>query len=401
MFKDRLLTNTQLSRYVVFTLLFQMGMAISLASMPIYFKHENAIPAYGVAYAVMAITGAFSFIYGMVVDRIGFAKALLFGVLLYAVALSMRVFTHPVIAIVTAVMAGVGASTAILANRSWVLQMVEDDTSNTTELTAIRSMVVNVGMLLGAGIVSLAVYLFGVVYFWLLLLAGGFVFGSALLVYQNYQSTKKTTPTNHIKETLPIKNILTIPVCLFILANVVVGIYTGLFKPYVILMLIDYGASESKSIFIHLLTTVVSIVSGFFILKYNHILKNIPFMGFMMSMIGLALVFVMMSIGLSYQLGFWVLVIDVFARSLFLSLSGVFEEVLEYELLDKSTLAMTLGFTQTAFLAGDAIGSLITSLWVVPQGRDDYVQICVFCAVLVLIQAVVMLIVRGLACTQR
>lgn len=121
-------TNPDVRRYALFTLLFQMGMAISLASMPIYFKNENAISAYGMAYSVMAVTGAFSFIYGMFVDKIGFAKALLFALLLYAIALSMRVFTHPVIAVMTAIMAGIGASTAILANRSWVLQISQDNT---------------------------------------------------------------------------------------------------------------------------------------------------------------------------------------------------------------------------------------------------------------------------------
>lgn len=118
MIKEIFFANPNVKRYAFFMLFFQMGMAISLASMPIYFKNENAISAYGMAYSVMAVTGAFSFVYGMFVDKIGFAKALLFALLLYALALSMRVFTHPVVAVMTAIIAGVGASTAILANRS-------------------------------------------------------------------------------------------------------------------------------------------------------------------------------------------------------------------------------------------------------------------------------------------
>lgn len=197
-------------------LFFQMGMAISLASMPIYFKNENAISAYGMAYSVMAVTGAFSFVYGMFVDKIGFAKALLFALLLYALALSMRVFTHPVIAVMTAIIAGVGASTAILANRSWVLQISEDSTQNTTKLTAMRSMIVNIAMLVGTGLVSLAVYVFGSIYFWLLLMAGGFVFMSSVFAYQNIKFDKLKKVAIRPKEKISIKNILTLSTILFI-----------------------------------------------------------------------------------------------------------------------------------------------------------------------------------------
>lgn len=397
MIKNNFFATPNLTRYTLFTLLFQIGMAVSLAAMPIYFKNENAISAYGMAYSVMAVTGAFSFIYGLFVDRIGFAKALVIGIVLYGVALSLRVFTHPVIAVMTAIMAGIGASTAILANRSWVLQIAETSTQNTTELTAMRSMLVNIAMLIGTGLVSLAVFLFGSVYFWLLLLAGGLIFASGFLAYQNYRITKITINTNHATQKISIKNALTLPVFLFILANVVVGIYTGLFKPYLILMFVEYGVSESKSVFIYLMTTVMSILAGMGLLKFNHYVKNIPFIGFFIAMIGLIVAFAIMSVGLSYEFGLWVLVIGALARTLFLSLSSSFEQVLEYELLDKATLAMALGFTQTAFLAGDALGSLITSMWVIPKNANDYAQICLYCAVLAGVHMVVIFVLKCLA----
>lgn len=396
MIKNNFFATPNLTRYTLFTLLFQIGMAVSLAAMPLYFKNENAISAYGMAYSVMAVTGVFSFVYGLFVDRIGFAKALVIAIILYGIALSMRVFTHPIIAIMTAIMAGIGASTAILANRSWVLQISETSTQNTTELTAMRSMLGNMSILIGTGLVSLAVYVFGSVYFWLLLLAGGLVFGSGFLAYQNHQITKAQNTAQPIKEKTSIKNAMTLPVWLFILANVVVGFYTGLFKPYLILMFVEYGVSESKSVFIYLMTTVVSIIAGMALLKFNNYVKNIPFIGFFGSMLGLIVAFVVMSVGLSYELGLWVLVIGALARTLFLSLSSSFEQVLEYELLDKATLAMALGFTQTAFLAGDALGSLITSLWVIPKNASDYAQICLYCAVLAGVHMAVIFGLKGL-----
>lgn len=382
MIKGIFFANSNVKRYAFFMLFFQMGMAVSLASMPIYFKNENAISVYGVAYSVMALTGAFSFIYGMFVDRIGFVRALLFALLLYATALSMRVVTHPVIAVMTAIMAGIGASTAILANRSWVLQISEHSTQNTTELTAMRSMIANIAMLVGTGLVSLTVYAFGSIYFWLLLLAGGFVFASSFFAYQNIEANKSNKTTIKPKEKISVKNILTLSVVLFILSNLIVGFYVGLFKPYLILMFVEYGASESKSVFIYLMTTVMSIFVNILLLKYNKKFKNIPFVGFFVTMIGCILSFLVMSFGLYYGLGLWVIVLATLARSAFTGLSSSFEEVLEYEFLDKATLAMALGFTQTSFLAGDAIGSLVTSLWIVPKNVENYAQVCLYCAVL-------------------
>lgn len=169
-----------ITRYSAFSLCFQMGMAISLAAMPVYFKQQDAVSVYGSAYAVMAVAGAFSFVYGFLIDKIGFARALLFGALLYAIALSMRVFTEPVIAIITAIMAGAGASTAMLANRSWTLHISESSAHNTTELTAMRSILASGAMLVGTGLVSLFAYLFENVYAYLLLLAGILVFVAAL-----------------------------------------------------------------------------------------------------------------------------------------------------------------------------------------------------------------------------
>lgn len=380
--KDNFFATPSLARYTLFTLLFQTGMAVSLAAMPVYFRNENAISAYGMAYSAMAITGAFSFVYGWFVDKIGFAKALIFGVLLYGLALSLRIITHPIVAVMVAIMAGVGASVAILANRSWVLELSETSSQNTTQLTAMRSMIINGAMLTGSGVVSLVAYVFGAVYFWLLLLAGGLIFVASFLAYQNYQSDKHK-PVAPQTQKPSLKTTLTLPALLFIGANLLVGIYTGLFKPYLILMFVDYGISESKSVFIYLLTTAMSILAGFLLLKYNTIFKNIPFIGFFGSMLGLIGAFLLLIVGLKVEFGLWLLVLAVLVRSLCLSFSSAFEQILEYDLLNKATLGVVLGFTQTAFLAGDALGSLFTSLWIIPKNANDYVQICLYCAILV------------------
>lgn len=396
-------SHASLKWYAFFTLFFQMGMAVSLAAMPLYFKHENALAAYGMAYSVMAVTGAFSFAYGLFVDRIGFAKALMFGLLLYAFALSMRVFTSPMIAIMTAIMAGVGASTALLAKRAWIFHISQSDDNNTTQLTAINSILGNASTLIGTALVSVAVFLFGSVYFWLLLLAGLLVLVAAFFARHNlnpsptFNSTSNpstnansNTPSNKSSSAMQtVRQTWTVFVGLFVLANFVMGVYVGLFKPYLILMFVDYGVPESKSVFIFLLTTLMTIVVNAWLLKHHYWVKNTPFVGYFVAMAGYVSSFLLMAIGLYFELGLWLLVLAVLARSAFSGLAVSFEEVLEYELFDKAVLATVLGLTQTAFLAGDAAGSLLTSLWIVPKNSDDYARLCLYSAALAVVHVAV------------
>lgn len=411
MIKQYFFANTHLSRYTLFTLLFQGGMALSLAAMPLYFKNQNAVSAYGMAYSAMAITGALSFVYGVFVDKIGFARALFIGAILYAIALSMRLLTTPILAVMTAVMAGIGASLTILANRSWVLQLSQADNQNTTQLTAMRSILMNAGMLFGTALVAILVYVLGDIYHYLLIMASGLVLIAALFAYQNityyHPKTSNHNPINHRTETtnhtqpnrLFKSSLLTLPIVLFVVSDFIAGLYTGLFKPYLILMFVDYGLSEPLSVVVFLFTNLVSIVAGVVLLRYNLWFKNRSLMGFFISMWLLVLVYLGMAWLLNanldnLKLSLVVLVMIVLCRSVFLSMSSNFEQVLQYDLLNKSVLAAALGLTQTAFLAGDALGSLITSLWVVPKNNHDYAQICLYCAVLVFVQMGVMLAIR-------
>lgn len=396
MLKQHFFATPAIARYSTFSLYFQMGMAISLAAMPVYFKQQDAVSVYGSAYAVMAVAGAFSFVYGFLIDRIGFAKALLFGALLYAIALSMRIFTEPVIAIITAIMAGAGASTAMLANRSWTLSISESSTHNTTELTAMRSILASGAMLVGTGLVSLLAYLFENVYAYLLLLAGALVFVAALFTrHLGKDSTQRSNTKNNNKNKdqpkaqTTVKGSLSLAVLLFVFSDFIAGIYTGLFKPYLILMFIDYGMSESASVFIFLLTTLVSVVSGVVLLKYQHVFKHRAFISFYVSIAGLMAAYFLMSFVLKTQMAVYLLMLITLMRSLCLSLSGTFEQVVQYDLLDKTSLGVALGFTQTAFLAGDALGALITGLWFMPEHVGDYAKICLCCGLLVVVQLLI------------
>lgn len=200
-------------------------------------------------------------------------------------------------------------------------------------------------------------------------------------------------PINN-KSQVSLRQLITLPVLLFAGSSLIGGIYTGLIKPYLILMFVDYGMAESGSIFVFLGTVFVAMLANFALLRYHHLIKQSAFAGFFVAMIALVLIYLGLSYVLSLQLGFVSLIIIVMLRSACLSLTASFEQVLQYDMLDASILAVALGLMQTAFLAGDAIGSLITSLWIIPKNAADYADLFRYSTVLIVIELLMILGVK-------
>lgn len=366
--------------YYIVIFLYQLGMTLSTTAMPIYFKNENAVSVYGVAYSVMAISGAFSFVYGIWVDKIGFIKALWFGIFVYGIALLCRTITTPAIAIMIAIIAGIGASTAGIAIRNWTLYLSQNSNKNSTQLTASRSLLNNLAMFVGTGLVSLLAFYFANIYFDMLLLAGLMVLSAGGLVFcllkdQQIALLKKEATKKSYKN-------LSKPAILIICITFLGGIHIGLLKPYLILMFIDFGLSESKSVFVFLLTTLTSMAMTSVLLKYNQYFKHYAYIGFLISELLLAVVFLLLAVVLAYYSSLWLLIILAILRSGLLSLSVCFDEVFQYEILDKDNIGLVIGFLGTAFLVGDAVGSLITSTFIIPNTPKDYAMICVLCAIM-------------------
>lgn len=393
---------TNLFRYHTLAFLYFMAMTLSLTVMPIYFKNHHAISAYGLAYSVMAITGAFSFIYGLWVDKFGYLKMLIFSILVYGVALGLRVFTDTYIAIVVAMMAGIGASTGAICIRSWTAEIARVGTQNSTKLTATRSVVNNASILAGTGIVSVLLWILpkfyvGDYYFVMLLLASAIMILPLSLALINYKQSLQTLIIEKaINQSDTQKKSYHIGVfAYFLIATTAIsGIYTGMIKPYLILMFIDYGMSESKAVSMYLFTTATSMATGILLLKFNEYFKNIPFVGLIICEIILALVFFGLAFVLSGNFPLWVLTALVMTRSGMLSLALCFDEVLQYQLLKKETMAFAMGLLGTAFLVGDAMGSLLTGTLIIPKNITDYVPIFIACGVLALINVVIVIVLK-------
>lgn len=393
---------TNLFRYHTLAFLYFMAMTLSLTAMPIYFKNHNAISAYGLAYSVMAMTGAFSFIYGLLVDKVGYLKMLIFSILLYAIALGLRIFADTYMAIIVAIMAGIGASTGAICIKSWTAEIARHGTQNSTKLTATRSVVNNASVLTGTGIVSVLLWLLpkfytGDYYLAMLLLASVIMIVPLFLAIINYKQALPTLSlekSNQVLETYKKSYNIGIFAYFLIATTAISGIYTGMIKPYLILMFIDYGLSESKAVSMYLFMTATSMVTGILLLRFNEFFKNIPFVGLVACEIILALVFFGLAFVLSGHFPLWVLIVLVMLRSGMLSLALCFDEVLQYRLLKKETMAFAMGLLTTAFLIGDAIGSLLTGTFIVPKQIEDYIWIFNACGCLALVNVAVILLLK-------
>lgn len=388
-------------RYYTLTFLYFMAMTLSSTAMPIYFKNHQAVSAYGIAYSVMAITGAFSFIYGLWVDKVGYHKMLAISIFIYAISLALRVITDTPIAIMVAIMGGIGASIGAICIRSWTAELARTGIQNSTKLTATRSIVNNASILLGSGLVSLLIWLLpklytGDYYFAMLLIASAVMIiplSLAIINYKNQANTLQPTNTDNKNKSYH----LGILAYLLIAITAISGIYSGMIKPYLILMFIDYGLSESKAVMMYLFMTATSMATGFLLLKFNEFFKNIPFIGLLGCEVILALVFFGLAIVLGGGFPLWVLIGLVMLRSGMLSLAMCFDEVLQYQLLKKETIAFAMGLLTTAFLIGDAIGSLLTGTFIVPQSIDDYIGIFNGCGILALGNVGLILLLKKLA----
>lgn len=435
---DSIPLDTNTRHYYRFVFLFQLAMALSITAMPLYFKAQNAISAYGMAYSAMAITGGFSFIYGQWVDKLGYAKALIIGTLLYAIALMLRLITHPVIAVMVAILAGIGACMALLSIQNWTAQLSSttntdsNSQSNTTKLAATRRLISQGASLIGTGSVSLLIIVLANSYPTIILLAGLLAMGSVLLlpspwlvikcaltgIFAPSKTKNRTTPRHCLTKTLhpnlskqdlpqstsqaPTPTAtptlkqrwfsLNTPIAYLLLGyTLLIGIYTGLLKPYMMLLLIDYGIAESQSVLVYFAMTVSSMLTYMLMIRYHKKLQAIFIQGFLTSEIIATLICAILGYALWQMLSVWLIIALMLFRNISFSISSTFSEISEYQLIDKDKLAILLGFSQTLFLIGDALGSLITSLLLIPNNPTDYAIICFCCAMVALINSFIII----------
>lgn len=375
-------------------------MIVSTTIMPLYFKENNALFSYGFAYSAMALSGALSFFYGKIVDKYGWRKIILIGTIIYCIALFGRIFTNIYLSVFFAFIGGLGASLTLLSIRSW---MVEKNNNETLKKSAIiRNMVVQFSTFIGMLLVLILSFFkdeINNIYFYILVFSSFIIFLSSLFFFFYKKNIDKNIDNkNNLKEVKNFKKIeWSIVVLCILISSVISGLYTGIIKPYIIIILVDQGLSDSYSLVIYMTMTFVQILSTSILLKNSNKFNHSSINSLIFFELMLCLLYVFMFLSISFNWGLFLFVTFFLIRSIILSITTCFEEILHYEFLDKDIMASLIGFVQTCFLIGDSLGSLISTILI----KNNYAFIFIISGILVFFNVLVFFKLKKLSVSRK
>ncbi|MCY2037396.1 MFS transporter [Klebsiella pneumoniae] len=111
--------------------LFLFPMWMSKTLQPLYWDLENKLDLFSASYVSMAIAGTFSLLYAGIVRKLGIRTGLIIGYVFYAVGLILRAYpVNLTVAILTGLIAGIGASVTGLALKGLLLEIKEEKRKN-------------------------------------------------------------------------------------------------------------------------------------------------------------------------------------------------------------------------------------------------------------------------------
>lgn len=351
----------------VFSALFAAGMWMSKIAQPLHFEQEGALVAFGAGYAAMAVAGGFSFALGALADRIGGLVAVRLGALAYAAGIAGRVFTDLVPAIGFSVLAGVGASLALVGIRPWIRSAAS--AGDIPKVVGGRNFGNQLGVFVGtlgaAGIFALSGQGDGgnrVA----LLVAPVLVVGSVIWLFASGRQRGRTgqaaTPTGGRTasadgRTAP--RLVGLAVRLGVI-GLLSGFYVSLITPYVPLYLTKAGASQSVAAIVVALMSVAQLATSAVLAKRSTAKKPFGLFVVTEAVAGVLAVTLSLTLSLSFTLVAAILIV----RAAFISIAVIAEETIQYAVIPGSAAGFVFGVSQTAFLVGDAVGGAVGApLW--------------------------------------
>lgn len=338
------------AQLTVFSLLFAAGMWMSKVAQPLHFENANAMAAFGIGYAVMAIVGGLSFAWGAIADRIGGLAAVRMGAAVYAIGIGGRVLTDIVPAIAFSALAGAGASLALVGIRPWVRSQASD--ADIPKIVAGRNLGNQTGVVVGtvgaAAIFMLAdhsqsgpvialsvapvLVVIGVV--WLLV-------GARSPGTWAAPADAASRPTGHARVSIKLA-----------IVGGLSGFYVSLVVPYVPLVLTAGGLSDSGAAIVVAVMSGAQIGATALLVRYGT--RDKPFGLFFVAELVTGLVTVGAAIALQIP-GLLVAVLLV-VRAACIAIAVTTEETIQYAVIPAGAAGLVFGISQTAFLVGDAVG---------------------------------------------
>ena len=349
--------NNYTNHFIVFSILYYLGINLSIFIMPLYFNENNAVKIYGLAYASMSIAGIFAIFLGKIVDKFNWITTLTFSILIYALALLGRIITNEYLAVLIAFIAGLAASTGVLSLKNWMAYSAQSTLTN--RLVLYRSLIFH-----STNLFSM-VFVLGLAYvtpnkshlYWSLLVLSAIIVFFAWLFFlkirNNYHVDQHQNKTLSKIKFNPI-------ILLFSLNMIFSGCYSGLIKPYLILLFIRKGFSDEYSISINLLIVFAQVIFTTIVIKKLNFFSKFPIKLLICLEIALLLIYLFLYFEYS-EMSIFVLLFIFILRTFLLSTSTCTEEIIHMQYISKEQFASVFGLLLTLFLVGDSFGAFISS----------------------------------------
>lgn len=344
-----------------FSLLFSAGMWMSKVAQPLYFNNAHSMVAFGIGYAVMAVVGGFSFIWGALADRIGGLNAMRIGALAYAIGISGRVFTEVAPAVIFSGIAGGGASLALVGVRPWLRTSAADE--EVPRVIAGRNLGTQIGVFVGtvgaSGIFALAGENGGGLK-WALVTAPVLVFAGVVWLLFCAPESRSTRASARPRKAV-VSNRATIRLAAKLSAvGALSGFYTSLLAPYVPLYLTRSGTSDSLAALVVAAMSVAQI--GVTAMLTRRSMSARPFRLFFFTELGSGLLTLAIAVALTLSPAAIAAILIV--RSAMVALAVVAEETVQYAVIPGAAIGFVFGISQASFLVGDTLGGAIGGpLW--------------------------------------
>lgn len=349
--------NWQRKPILGFILVFYLTMGISKYSQVLYFQQNNGLTNYAISYSAMAVAGAFSFLISNYFVSWGLRRTAQLFLPIYAVGLFLRIIPNNYfVALISGVLAGVGASVVLLIMRSWIYAISDEDTSTKESLVSARYTIMQIASLLATILAGGLIAFFKAsqgIYVTLLILAS--ILMGSLVGMKSIPDNKVSQKKKPLLTALPQdkkSGIILFSIVIFL------GMTTSLVNPILPAILRSNGLEVSlTSIWMTVFGLLTVAASLFF--QYVKVSAHSS-RSFLVIELVVGLVMILAS--LVYQEGSAIILVAFSIMAVSRAGFFIFKEVMEYDMFPKTERLIYLGIAQSGFLVGDALGSLLGTL---------------------------------------
>ncbi|HFZ8993023.1 TPA: sugar MFS transporter [Citrobacter freundii] len=347
------------NRIYILNLLFLFPMWMSKTLQPLFWEMEGKLFLFSASYVAMAIAGTFSLWYANLIRRSGIKRGLVLGFLLYGAGLILR--AYPVnfpLAILTGLIAGIGASVTGLALKGLILEIDEEKRKSVILQTDnIYTLSQSLGAMAAGLLVSILALFMNNGFQWSLVITGLLTISALTCIPNHSQLASHSLPETSLQKTqirysFPANKILYSTIFIAFFIN---GACWAIFLPLIPIYLKGLNMTPAQ------IGLVISggVIAGFllkniYIIINKHAANNISLGVFtVLTASAISLSFLFFGRGDGVLFG-----ISIIAFYMFRTVLALIIDLIEMHIAGRGNAMSVFGIRQTAFLSGDVAGGI-------------------------------------------